>query len=104
MVRGGEVRTRTLRQRLRTTTMIRHIFWATFGILLVTGAAARGDVVTDWNATLRNVMQTDGILNAPALANPGWSTRTPAMMNGAIYDAFQSVNRTHTPLMYNSLT
>ena len=26
---------------------------------------AGADVVTDWNATIRNVMQTDGILNTP---------------------------------------
>lgn len=64
----------------------------------------RADVVTDWNAVLCNTMQTDGILNTPDLANPGWATRTMAMMNGAIYDAFQSVNRTHTPFMYNALT
>lgn len=62
------------------------------------------DVVTDWNTVLCNTIQTDGIVNSPNLANPGWSTRTMAMMNGAIYDAFQSVNRTHTPFMYNALT
>lgn len=36
-------------------------------------------------------------------ANPGWSTRAIAMMNGAIYDAFQAVNRTHTPYLYNAM-
>jgi hypothetical protein len=64
---------------------------------------SRADVVLDWNATLRNVMQTDGILNSPALANPGWSTRTMAMANGAMYDAFQAVQRTHQPLLFNQL-
>ena len=74
------------------------------GVLAGAAQAVRADVVTDWNATIRDVMQTDGILNSPALSNPGWSTRTIAMMNGGIYDAFQSVNRTHTPLMYSALT
>ena len=72
-----------------------------FGILSFARLSAHADVVTDWNATIRNVMQTDGVLNSPALSNPGWSTRTIAMMNGAIYDSFQAVNRTHTPLMVN---
>jgi hypothetical protein len=61
--------------------------------------AARADVVLDWNATLRNVIQTDGIVNSPALANPGWSTRTIAMANGAMYDAFQAVNRQYQPFL-----
>jgi len=61
--------------------------------------AARADLILDWNATLRNVIQTDGILNSPALANPGWSTRTIAMANGAMYDAFQSVNRQYQPFL-----
>src|SRR5262249_43399722 len=62
--------------------------------------SARADSVLDWNSTLCDVMQTDGILNTPALANPGWSTRTMAMLNGAIYDAFQATNRTNTPFLY----
>lgn len=72
--------------------------------ILAASATARADVVTDWNTVLCNTIQTDGIVNSPNLANPGWSTRTMAMMNGAIYDAFQSVNRTHTPFMYSALT
>ena len=71
---------------------------------LICSAGVRADVVTDWNATIRNVMQTDGILNSPALANPGWSTRTMAMANGAMYDAFQAVERTHQPFLFNQLT
>src|SRR6476620_10331427 len=61
----------------------------------------RADVITDWNATLRNVIQTDGIVNSPALANPGWSTRTIAMANAAMYDAFQAVNRNYQPFLAN---
>lgn len=70
------------------------------GLLLSVAIGAHaGDVVLDWNATLRQVVQTDGIVNDPNLANPGWSTRAIAMMNGAIYDAFQAVNRTHDPFL-----
>jgi hypothetical protein len=45
---------------------------------------------------LRDVMQ-----DVPTKANPGTSTRAMAMTNGAIYDVFQSVNRTHAPLLFN---
>lgn len=65
-------------------------------------APIRADVVLDWNATLRNVIQTDGILNSPPLANPGWSTRTIAMTNGAMYDAIQAIERTHKPFLVNA--
>jgi hypothetical protein len=59
---------------------------------------ARGDVILDWNATMRSVLQAD----VPT-ANPGWSTRTMAMVNGAMYDAFQAVNRTHRPFHVDML-
>ena len=73
------------------------------GILLVTTDNARADIVLDWNATAQQVMQNDGVhLNNSA--NPGWATRTLAMMNGAIYDAFQSINRTHAPFLFRSKT
>ena len=56
-----------------------------------------GDLVTDWNATLRTVIQLDGA-STSSMANPGWSTRSMAMTNGAIYDIHQARNRTHQPL------
>ena len=56
--------------------MIRRLSLVLLAWGLICSAGVRADVVTDWNATIRNVMQTDGILNSPALANPGWSTRT----------------------------
>ena len=64
-------------------------------------ATASADVVTDWNSTLRAVAQQDGThpLNK---ANPGWATRSVAMMNGAIYDLFQAFDRTHAPFMVNT--
>ncbi len=63
--------------------------------------SVRTDLVTDWNATFRNIAQDDGY-NAINNANPGWSTRAMAMANGAIYDVFQSFNRTSTPFLVNT--
>src|SRR5690606_9593781 len=60
-----------------------------------------GDLIIDWNKLFCRVMQEDGIENIDGRANPGWSTRTAAMMNGAMYDAFQAVERTHKPLAYS---
>jgi hypothetical protein len=62
---------------------------------------AAADVVTDWNATIRGVIQQDGT-HPVHKANPGWSTRSIAMLNGAIYDAFQATNRTHFPYLVNT--
>lgn len=64
-------------------------------------AARAGDLVTDWNATLRSVIQLDGASD-PSKANPGWATRSMAMTNGAIYDIFQARNRTHQPFRYDT--
>jgi hypothetical protein len=72
-------------------------------LVLLPAGMGRADVVTDWNETLRNVMQHDG-LHPIHHANPGWSTRSIAMMNGAIYDAFQSIKRTHQPFLYTLRT
>jgi len=81
--------------------MIRKLSIA-LAMLLLLGARTpmRADAVLDWNATLRNVMQQDGT-HPVHLANPGWSTRAIAMMNTAIYDAFQAKNRTHRPWLSN---
>lgn len=62
--------------------------------------AVRADIVLDWNETLRLAAQTDG-QNPVNKANPGWLTRTMAMTNGAIYDVFQSFDRTHAPFLVN---
>lgn len=69
-------------------------------VSLATVVARAGDLVTDWNATLRTVIQLDGTSPAP-LANPGWSTRSMAMTNGAIYDIYQARTRTHQPFLYS---
>ncbi|MEX0936832.1 MAG: PEP-CTERM sorting domain-containing protein [Pirellulales bacterium] len=71
--------------------------WLTFFFTAPTGIAV-ADLVTDWNATMRQVIQLDGT-TTPAKSNPGWSTRTMAMVNTAIYDTFQAFDRTHTPFL-----
>jgi hypothetical protein len=68
-------------------------------LLLTLPAAVRADdVVTDWNKTIRTIIQHEG-LGMNHKANPGWSTRSMAMLNGAIYDVFQAVDRTHVPFL-----
>lgn len=56
------------------------------------------DPILDWNATLRTVAQSD----IPT-ANPGWLTRSMAMTNAAMYDIYQSFDRTHQPFLYNNI-
>ena len=63
--------------------------------------ASAADVVTDWNATMRNVLQQDGT-HPTNQANPGWSTRSVAMVNTAIYDVFQAFDRTHRPFLVDT--
>jgi hypothetical protein len=53
---------------------------------------APADVVTLWNETLN-----EAIIATPSKHNPGNPTRAMAMMNAAIYDVFQSIDRTHAP-------
>jgi hypothetical protein len=82
-------------------------YWRVCAIACLLGAmsapAAHGDVIIDWNKLFCEVMQEDGILNIDSKANPGWSTRSAAMLNGAMYDAFQAVERTHKPFAYNQM-
>jgi hypothetical protein len=63
-------------------------------IALETGRvpASASDIVTDWNSTLN-----EAIIATPGKHNPGNPTRAMAMMNGAIYDVFQAIDRTHNP-------
>ena len=69
------------------------------GCTCLSGSAA--DLVLDWNSTLRSVIQSEGA-NPVNTANPGWATRAMAMTNGAIYDAFQAVDRTHSPFLVDT--
>jgi hypothetical protein len=65
-------------------------------ILLLSASIGRADVVTDWNETLNAA-----IIATPSKHNPGNPTRAMAMMNAAIYDIFQAVDRTHAPFKVN---
>jgi hypothetical protein len=75
--------------------MSRYLF-----VLLSVGLFCPGlvhaDVVTDWNETLNSA-----IIATPSKHNPGNPTRAMAMMNAAIYDVFQAINRTHSPFKVN---
>ncbi|HEY3395418.1 MAG TPA: PEP-CTERM sorting domain-containing protein [Lacipirellulaceae bacterium] len=65
-------------------------------LVLLPSGIGRADVVTDWNETLNAA-----IIATPSKHNPGNPTRAMAMMNGAIYDVFQAVDRTHAPFKVN---
>jgi hypothetical protein len=79
-------------------------FTLAMSILLSCSGLARlqaSDIVLDWNDTARAVMQHDGT-NAVNLSNPGWSTRSVAMLNTSIYDVFQAFDRTNKPWLVNA--
>lgn len=80
--------------------MMRYLMVILFIWLLVVADSTRADDVTDWSSTIRKVIQDDGThpINS---ANPGWSTRAMAMTTGAIYDVYQSFNRTNAPFLAN---
>lgn len=65
-------------------------------IVAALAAASRADIVQDWNDMLCTAAET-----VVAKHNPGVPTRAMAMMNGAIYDIFQAVDRTHKPFKVN---
>lgn len=63
------------------------------GLALALGPALRADVVLDWNAALLDAIRTDN--SAPTLAS-----RNLAILHTAIYDAVNSVVRTHQPYRF----
>jgi hypothetical protein len=65
--------------------MIRLRFVLTLIASFASSVVRAQDPVLDWNATLRQVIQAD-----VTTANPGWSTRSMAMMNAAMYDVYQA--------------
>lgn len=69
------------------------------GISAALCSAARADVVLDWNATMRKVIN-----DVPAKANPGVSTRAIGMMNAAIYDVFQAYDHTYQPFLASNFS
>lgn len=54
------------------------------------GGVAQADVVTDWNNTLLQAVRTGS-------TNPPVASRTMAMVHTAVYDAVNSIDRTHQP-------
>jgi hypothetical protein len=68
-----------------------------FTVLFSVSSATQADVVLDWNDTLCTAAET-----VVTKHNPGVPTRAMAMMNGAIYDVFQAVDRTHKPFKVNA--
>jgi hypothetical protein len=71
--------------------MKRNLIFTISAIVAMAAYGARADVVTDWNVTLN-----DAIIATPSKHNPGNPTRAMAMMNAAIHDVFQAINRTHS--------
>jgi hypothetical protein len=69
----------------------------TLGVFVLLPAIAAADVVTDWNSLFRTAAQADS-----SMSNPGWASRTLAMMNGAMYDSLQAIDRTHQPFLVNA--
>jgi membrane-associated phospholipid phosphatase len=67
-------------------------------IIAASARTSVADIVQDWNDTLCAAAET-----VVTKHNPGVPTRALAMMNGAIYDIFQAVDRTHKPFKVNTL-
>ena len=59
-------------------------------LLLVSQGGSRADVVLDWNALALDCIRNDN--NGPTT-----STRNLAILHTAIYDAVNSIARTHQP-------
>lgn len=77
--------------------MMRTLCFCLIAALAAGPLASRADIVQDWNDTLCTAAET-----VVAKHNPGVPTRALAMMNGAIYDIFQAVDRTHKPFKVNT--
>jgi hypothetical protein len=76
---------------------IRFLLWGGLFIGMIVSPVVHADLVQDWNVTLNDAART-----VVSKHNPGVPTRAMAMMNSAIYDAFQAVNRTHAPFKVNT--
>jgi hypothetical protein len=68
------------------------------GFLLAPEPLLRADEILDWNATIRDIeaMRTDAFF-----ANPGYSTRSMAMANGAMFDVMMSFDKQYNPYLFN---
>lgn len=79
--------------------MMKQLCAAVSALLLASSASQlRADAILDWNATIRQVIQTNA-----THANPGWSTRAMAITNGAMYDVLMGFDRTHQPFKHTAL-
>lgn len=72
--------------------MLRHWIIA-LTLVVFTARSARADVVLDWNALALNAIRTENI-------GPTLSTRNLAILHTAIYDAVNSIVRTHQPYRF----
>lgn len=63
-------------------------------VLLVTKASTGGNLVLEWNDATRQAARAE-----TSQANPGWSSRAMAMVNGAMYDTLMAIDRTHEPFL-----
>ncbi len=68
------------------------------GLLLAPQQFVRADEILDWNATMRSIMQ---VRTDSYFSNPGYSTRTMAMANGAMFDIMMSFDKQYTPYLYH---
>ena len=71
---------------------VRRVVLAAAAVLLVAPAAARADAVSDWNVTAQNVTAT---LRPTAHGQ----TRGIAMVQGAVYDAVNAIDRGYQPYL-----
>ena len=62
------------------------------GLILVVALArpAAADVVIDWNNVLLDAIRTNNV-------NPPRASRAMAMVHGAVFDAVNTIDRTHVP-------
>src|SRR5688500_11539449 len=72
--------------------MNRNLILMSMSIVALLGPSAHADVVELWNQALN-----DAMIASPSKHNPGNPTRAMGMMNAAIYDESQSIDRTHAP-------
>lgn len=83
--------------------MIRTCLLSALGALaFVTAASA--DVIVDWNNITASVIKNDIALPVPQQQlGPGFSSRNYAMVHAAMYDAVNSVSRTHEAFRYDTV-
>jgi membrane-associated phospholipid phosphatase len=72
--------------------MFRQRFAACLVVVVTAASPVAADVVTDWNSIWMDCVRATGGSPCPV-------TRTGAMMHAAIYDAVNSISRTHEPYL-----